>query len=336
MVEAKTENKVEHDVLVKFYRDDYPVVDEVVMCIFTHISEMAAEVQLVEYCRKPGIIPSSELTRRKYRLSNKIAKIGQRQACIVTKVDQVKGYIDISKNKLNKSSEAECDRKFSRGQKSINLIKDFYLDFYKPETFDVEKFTDICNRSIWQLDAKDNIKGSSYVYLKKSYHDPSILDKHTKLSTEEKAGLLKIVNAKLSPKQIKMRVDMEVRCRKEAGVNAIIHSFVTAKQVLENPDEILMKCFSPKYSVICSGIDQTQMRSKLEKVIDKIKQNIEIYDGTFSCSEPVIIGDEKDKLTDHNSIAVDDNSSDSEDTVNMDMIGNSEDEEDESSALSDD
>ena len=50
----------------------------------------------------------------------------------------------------------------------------------------------------------------------------------------------------------------------------------------------------------------------------------------------MIIGDEKDKLTDHNSIAVDDNSSDSEDTVNMDMIGNSEDEEDESSALSDD
>ncbi|MEN2498931.1 MAG: hypothetical protein MHMPM18_003180, partial [Marteilia pararefringens] len=73
-----------HDVPVRFYRDPMPSADEVVMANFTKVDDMFAEVKLPEYAGHQAIIPFSELSRRRIKRSDRTAKLGQKQPCLVT------------------------------------------------------------------------------------------------------------------------------------------------------------------------------------------------------------------------------------------------------------
>ncbi|MES1904952.1 MAG: Eukaryotic translation initiation factor 2 subunit 1 [Paramarteilia canceri] len=300
---------------------------------------MVAEVTLPEYENKTAIIPFSEFSRRRVRSMNKTAKIGQRQPCLVTKVDANKGYIDVSKSKLNNNELKLCERKYIRGQKTINLIKEFYLDHFKPHVFDKNFFEDLCERTIWSLDKIENKKGSSYEYLKKALNDSSIFEKWCNLSPEEHEGLMKIVVAKLSPKEVKMRAEIEVQSLR-GGVKDIVESLVDAKNSTEDPNEIKIMIVSPpKYFVECSGIDTAILREKIDKVLKQASENILSRNGTFSNKEPKIIGAEEDKLLDIDNVENDDDISDRQTDDDDEECNEEMDEEDEdceeSSGLSD-
>jgi translation initiation factor 2 subunit 1 len=79
------------------YPQKYPDVDQVVMVQVKSIAEMGAYVQLLEYENIEGMILLSELTRRRIRSVSKLIKVGRIEPAMVLRVDEDKGYIDLSK-----------------------------------------------------------------------------------------------------------------------------------------------------------------------------------------------------------------------------------------------
>ena len=64
------------------------------------VEDIGAYVSLLEYGNIEGMIALSELSKRKIRSLNKVLQVGNIEAVAVLHVDEEKGYIDLSKEKL--------------------------------------------------------------------------------------------------------------------------------------------------------------------------------------------------------------------------------------------
>lgn len=62
---------------------------------------MGAYVSLLEYGGIEGMILLSELSRRRIRSVQKLIKVGRQEPVMVLRVDQEKGYIDLSKRRVS-------------------------------------------------------------------------------------------------------------------------------------------------------------------------------------------------------------------------------------------
>lgn len=78
-----------------------PQVDDVVMVQVRSIAEMGAYVSLLEYGGIEGMILLSELSRRRIRSVQKLIKVGRQEPVMVLRVDEEKGYIDLSKRRVS-------------------------------------------------------------------------------------------------------------------------------------------------------------------------------------------------------------------------------------------
>ncbi|KAL7671275.1 hypothetical protein ACOME3_006176 [Neoechinorhynchus agilis] len=110
----------------RFYKQKYPLVDEVVMVSVKSIAQMGAYVELLEYNGIEGMILLSELSRRRIRSINKLIRVGRNECVQVIRVDQDKGYIDLSKRRVAPEEILACEEKFARGKTvCIFLVNSF-------------------------------------------------------------------------------------------------------------------------------------------------------------------------------------------------------------------
>ncbi len=75
----------------RFYKHQYPKLEDVVMVNVRSIAEMGAYVSLLEYNNIEGMIMLSELSRRRIRSINKLVRIGRNECVVVIRVDETKG-----------------------------------------------------------------------------------------------------------------------------------------------------------------------------------------------------------------------------------------------------
>ena len=77
----------------RFYEQQYPETDEVVVVNVTDIGEMGAYVTLLEYDNIEGMILLSELSRKRIRSINKLVRINRNEVVMVLRVDKEKGLL---------------------------------------------------------------------------------------------------------------------------------------------------------------------------------------------------------------------------------------------------
>jgi translation initiation factor 2 subunit 1 len=80
----------------RFYENQYPETDEVVVVNVTDIGEMGAYVTLLEYDNIEGMILLSELSRKRIRSINKLVRINRNEVVMVLRVDKEKGIFSLS------------------------------------------------------------------------------------------------------------------------------------------------------------------------------------------------------------------------------------------------
>ena len=78
----------------RFYENEYPEPEEVVMVNVKDIAEMGAYVTLLEYNNIEGMIMFSELSRRRIRSIHKLIRVGRNEVVMVLRVDKEKGASD--------------------------------------------------------------------------------------------------------------------------------------------------------------------------------------------------------------------------------------------------
>ena len=100
----------------RFYEQKFPEIDELVMVNVRSIAEMGAYVTLLEYNNAEGMILLSELSRRRIRSINKLIRVGRNEVVMVLRVDKEKGYIDLSKRRVNPEDILRCEERYNKAK----------------------------------------------------------------------------------------------------------------------------------------------------------------------------------------------------------------------------
>ena len=76
----------------RFYEEELPQIDEVVVAKVSRIEDMGAYANLLEYNNREGMILMSELSRRRIRSVNKLVRVGRDEFVMVLRADRERGY----------------------------------------------------------------------------------------------------------------------------------------------------------------------------------------------------------------------------------------------------
>lgn len=254
----------------RFYENKFPEIESLVMVNVRNIADMGAYVSLLEYNNIEGMILLSELSRRRIRSINKLIRVGRNEVVMVLRVDQGKGYIDLSKRRVSPEDVARCEEHYNKAKAVHGVLRqlaeahDYYLE-------DMYKYIG------WPLYKK---YGHAFDAFKLSL----ALSESTNINTEDPLNILTIPNTmrqevssyikrRLAPQPIKIRADIEVSCFTYEGIDAIKKALL-AGMALNN--KIKIKLISPPiYVMTTTSLDKDVGIELLNTSIQKIKEVIE-------------------------------------------------------------
>ncbi|OBZ70924.1 Eukaryotic translation initiation factor 2 subunit alpha [Grifola frondosa] len=111
------------EIIMRYYEQRYPEVDELVMVQVRQIAEMGAYVKLLEYDNIEGMILLSELSRRRIRSIQKLIRVGRNEVVVVLRVDKEKGYIDLSKRRVSPEDITKCEERYMKSKTVASIIR---------------------------------------------------------------------------------------------------------------------------------------------------------------------------------------------------------------------
>lgn len=197
----------------RFYEKKYPDVGDIVKVRVNSIQDMGAYAHLLEYNNIDGMIPMSELSRKRIRSLHKLIRVGRVEAVVVLRVDEQKGYIDLSKKRATDEEIAAVNEKFLKA-KQVNDIMRNVADAFK---LDMEK---LCDETCWKLARK---YGDMYTAFKMAYAKPEILDECA-IEDKIKRVLLSKITHHMKPQPVKIVAKIAVSCYSYEGVDAIVRA----------------------------------------------------------------------------------------------------------------
>lgn len=132
--EGNTHRK-EHN--VRFYEQEYPQSGDLVMVGNVYLGRDQGGQRVRHYlqasgvCRQrgyasfePGCIPTNEYTKHsKNHKMMKARKVGKIEICMAIRIDEEKGFIDLSKKRVMMSDQTSFEEKFAKGKSVQALLR---------------------------------------------------------------------------------------------------------------------------------------------------------------------------------------------------------------------
>jgi len=227
----------------RYYPQDFPSVEELVVVNVRNIAEMGAYVSLLEYNGIEGMILLSELSRRRIRSINRLLRVGRNEVVMVIRVDKDKGYIDLSKRRASPEDIVKAEERSSKAKAVHAIVKHMSIKLKIP-------MLSLYERIFWPL---YKAYGHAYDALQVAVGDPEpiigpatgtlpagawqwpVTATATKptgvvvdITPEERTELYEFILAKMKPQPLRIRADIQVTCVKYEGVEAVRAALVSS------------------------------------------------------------------------------------------------------------
>lgn len=251
----------------RFYENKYPEIESVVMVNVRNIADMGAYVSLMEYNNIEGMILLSELSRRRIRSIHKLIRVNRNEVVMVLRVDEDKGYIDLSKRRVSPEDVAACEDRFNKAKAVHGVLRHlaerrkYYLE-------------DLYERIGWPLYKK---YGHAFDAFKLAISDDNDVDPFDEIDIPKdlKDDLKAYILRRLAPQQVKIRSDIEVSCFTYEGIDAIREAlFAGMEQSTENMKIKINLIAPPIYVLSTMTFDKEAGIALLKKAIDTIEEKI--------------------------------------------------------------
>ncbi len=264
----------------RFYRNKYPNVDDLVYVTTNQIAEMGAYCSLLEFNHVEGMILLSELSRRRIRSIQKVIRVGKNEVCVVLKVDQEKGYIDLSKKKVTLEDLKIAEERYTKAKTVHSIMKH------------VAEKTDIGLEQLYEMFCWDlyDQYGHALDAFKIAVTDPDRIFKDTSIDKTVYDEILIQIRKRLTPQPIKVRVDINAFCYDYEGIDAI-------KSVLLEVDNTEDEAFStpikikliapPVYVITACTLDKQLGVDRMTKIVEEIKEKLKLKGGDLTIKEAV-------------------------------------------------
>jgi len=272
----------------RFYEEKFPELHEAVNTNVTSIGDMGAYVKLLEYNNVDGMILLSELSRRRIRSINKLVRVGRDECAVVVRVDEEKGYIDLSKRRLSDEEKVKCANKFEKA-KHVNSIVKHTADLLEMQSN--EELEEFMAKTAWALDREyhkpEEPYKASYDCFKRAVDDPTMLEK-LDITEVQRDTLLKTIRQRLTPQAQKLRSEMEVTCYSYEGVDAIKAAL---RKGLEHTSELVpikITLTAPPIFVMTSITNDRKLGvTNMNAAMESIRDEIEKLGGRFEIKKMV-------------------------------------------------
>ncbi|UJR10603.1 hypothetical protein I4U23_014800 [Adineta vaga] len=273
----------------RFYKNQLPRVEDLVMVNVTQIEELGVYVNLFEYNNRQGMILLTELSPRRIRSIHKLVRVGRNEVVVVVRVDQEKGYIDLSKRRASSEEAARCEEKFFRS-KIVNTILRQTAEKLELQTND--EFEELYEKTAWFYDQRDKKQGAAYDVFHRVMNNEKELD-DCPIDENTRTILISNIHRHLATQAVKCRADVEVACFNYEGIDAV--KAALRDGLKESTEEMPVKInliTPPLYVVTATCLDGNKGINALKKVMERIKESIEKYRGIFKVKmEPQVITD---------------------------------------------
>ncbi|MCL7028139.1 hypothetical protein MKW94_017765 [Papaver nudicaule] len=300
----------------RMYEARLPEVDMAVMIQVNNIEESVAYVSLLEYNNIEGMIPLSELSRRRIRSVGSLIKVGRQEPVMVIRVDKEKGYIDLSKRRVDPEDIATCEERYNKSKLVHSIMR------HVAETMNLD-LEDLYIHVGWPLYRRC---GHAFEAFKLIVADPdTILDSLTRevrevgpdgqevtkvvpaLTEEVKDALIKNIRRRMTPQPMKIQADIEMKCFQFDGVLHIKEAMRKAEATGNDECPVKMKLVAPPlYVLTTQTLDKEQGTKVLTDAIEACTDAIDSHNGRLVVKvEPRVVGERDDDalariLADHN------------------------------------
>ncbi|KAI8328532.1 eukaryotic translation initiation factor 2 alpha subunit-domain-containing protein [Choanephora cucurbitarum] len=252
----------------RMYENEFPKVDDVVMVNVRQIADMGAYVKLLEYGDREGMILLSELSRRRIRSVQKLIRVGRDEVVVVLRVDEEKGYIDLSKRRVTPEDIIKCEEKYNKSKTVHSILR------HVAEKNDVP-LQDLYETIGWPLYKKF---GHAYDAFKVAILDADTVFQGMDIPAEVMKELLFIIKRRMTPHPVKIRAQLDIRCTGIDGVNAIRAALKAGESV--GSEDIPVKITylaAPFYVVTVDSLDKKLGFEIIEKSIEAIKTELDKF-----------------------------------------------------------
>ncbi|KAH7696539.1 Protein Y37E3.10, partial [Aphelenchoides avenae] len=180
----------------RFYANEFPDVKDTVVVKVKEIIDIGVYVTLPEYNDKEGLIPLSELSRRRIRSAKQLIGVGWKVCVVVTRVDNdtLLPGCTLSKRRVDPKDLLQCEDRFSRA-KAIDIVLRHVAEQLGYETN--EQLEKLYEKTVWYFDRKAKKKAAAYDTFKKALTDPTVFDECDN-GNDVKAKLLEGIQTKLA------------------------------------------------------------------------------------------------------------------------------------------
>jgi translation initiation factor 2 subunit 1 len=281
MAKADDENVFQADdkplLRCRFYENEFPEPEEVVIVNVTEIGEMGAYVTLLEYDNIEGMILLSELSRRRIRSINKLVRVNRTEVVMVIRVDKEKGYIDLSKRRVDPEDVAKCEERYNKA-KAVHSVMRHVAD---QKNMGLEEMYKLVG---WPLYRKYKHAYDAFkVSLTDSDEDIfTTAEIENNVDDNTKTMILNYVKRRLAPQPVKVRADIEVTCFTYEGIDAIREALLAGEAKGTEIAPVKIKLIAPPMYVMTSmTLDKDIGIETMNAAIEIIKASIQSNGGAL-------------------------------------------------------
>jgi len=276
----------------RFYEAEFPKLDEVVVVQVKRIVDMGAYASLLEYNGREGMMLLSELSKRRIRSVSKLLRVGRTELCMVLRVDEEKGYIDLSKRRVTPEDASAKEESFAKAKTIHGIMRHVAQQNDVP----VEQ---LCMKVSWPLYTshetayeafRKHINGEIDIWREITWNSPGddLSDKAEKLKEDIELDLRR----RMQTQMIRLRAKIEVSCSEYEGINAIRASLMKGLEASTEELEIKIKLIAhPLFVITAMCRDKAMGLGKMNEAVELIKTEIIARSGVFSLkSAPEVVG----------------------------------------------
>jgi len=293
----------------RFYEAEFPDLEEVVVVQVKRIVDMGAYVSLLEYENKEGMMLLSELSKRRIRSVAKLLKVGRTEIVMVVRTDQDKGYVDLSKRRVDPDDFNAKEEQFARAKAVHGIMR------HVAQTHDIP-VNELCSKASWPLykkhkDAfeayKQHINEEINLWDEIDWSQPGMDLSH--LADKIKEEIEINLKRRLIQQTIRLRAKVEVSCSEYEGIDAIKEALLEGMKASKEDCEVKINLVAhPLFVLTCTCKDKSVGLAALDHAIELVQAKIEANKGEFAIkAKPEIMGqDDKNEEGDDSEEGSDD------------------------------
>lgn len=251
----------------RFYKNEFPKLDDVVYVKVTKQIEAGFYVELLEYDKLEAFISLGEVTRKKKWIKKAIG-VGRRQPLTVLHVDKENKYIDLSKRRLNKDEEDECIQSYYLCKHLLDFTNKLY-EFISIGT-DI-KMEDFFHHTLWKLYGDYRKEELDELYPKILMDPMILLTYYEKDYKTEVMELCEIIKPRVTITPYTYYGEFRLLSRHSDGANKI--KTLLEKSMTDTNNKDIEIVAPPIYRVKLISIDSKECVKKFNTLMNYLQKN---------------------------------------------------------------